>query len=58
MAWWKKLIDSLTRLLSHISFKCKSDCCACESECMGTKEETEEEEVENDHETNSSAKID
>lgn len=41
MGWWKKFIDGLIRLLRGIAFNCKSDCCACQSECMGNKEEVQ-----------------
>ncbi len=36
MPWWKKIVEKILSLLS-IAFKCKSDCCSCESECSNQK---------------------
>jgi len=45
MSWFRKLIDAIVRLLSRVAFKCKSDCCACQSECMGRPEEVQKQDI-------------
>lgn len=45
MKWWQKLLLGLIRLFQLVTFKCKSDCCSCESECLRDNEEEMEEEV-------------
>jgi len=49
MSWWKKILEKILALLT-LAFKCKSDCCSCESECSNKREcehttETSAEEV-------------
>lgn len=47
MKWWQKLLLGLIRVLQFLTFRCKSDCCSCESECLQEgKDQSEKEEEE------------
>jgi len=51
MAWWKRLLIAIVKILQAITFRCRSDCCSCESECLKDQETQTEEEVKDETET-------
>ena len=34
MKWYKELIRSIAGFMGRLAFKCKGNCCSCQSECM------------------------